>query len=117
MAQLEDVADVSVTLASVWALLVQPGWLVVGAQEPFDALVVDGLPVIQALRITGQENLDAVAGPLGDLGRVGARAQPGGQRRVAQVVGAFRERGAGEGGWQGEGTGLVPDPGRVLSSL
>lgn len=55
-------------------LLIRLRRLVVAAQEPFDALVVDGLPVVQALRVPGQQDLDAVAGPLGDLGRVSARA-------------------------------------------
>lgn len=82
---------------------------VVGAQQVFDALVVDGLPVIETLGVAGQEDLDAVAGALGYLGRVRARAQPGGQRRVPQVVRAARERGAGEGGRQREGASFVPD--------
>jgi hypothetical protein len=41
--------------------------LVVCAQEPFDALVVDGLPVIETLRVPGQENLHTVAGTVFDL--------------------------------------------------
>lgn len=66
----------------------------VGAQQPFDALVVDGLPVVQALRVPAKQDLGAVPSPLGDLGRVRARAQPRGQRRVPQVVRPFRDWGA-----------------------
>lgn len=59
------------------------------AQRPFDALVVDGLPVILAFCVLGQESLDAVAGPLGGFGLVRARTQASGPGRVRQVVRRF----------------------------
>ncbi len=63
-----------------------------------------------SLGVAGQEDLDAVAGALGVLGGVGARAQPGGQRRMPQSVRADHERGVGECGRQCQEAGLVPDP-------
>ncbi|MET9817214.1 MULTISPECIES: hypothetical protein [unclassified Streptomyces] len=39
----------------LFVLLIGLGRLVVGAQELFDALVFDGLPVIETLRVPGQE--------------------------------------------------------------
>lgn len=60
-------------------LLIYLGRLVVGTQQPFDAMVVDGLPVVQALRVPAQQDLDAVAGPLGDSARPGS-ASPASHR-------------------------------------
>lgn len=49
----------------------------VKAQQPFEALVVDGLPVVQSTSLTGTGEPPLCSGPLGDLGRVRTRAQPG----------------------------------------
>jgi hypothetical protein len=62
---------------------------VVGVEKVFDALVVDGLAVVEAFGVAGEEDFDAVAGALGDLRRIGACREPGGQGGVAQVVGTF----------------------------
>jgi len=40
-----------------------------------------------ALGVDPQQHLDAVPGPFGDLGRVYAAVQPGGQAGVPEVVG------------------------------
>jgi hypothetical protein len=45
----------------------------------FDALVVDGLSVVEAFGVAGEEDFDAVAGALGDFGGVGAGCEPGRQ--------------------------------------
>jgi hypothetical protein len=65
----------------------------------FYALVGEGLAVVEAFGVAGEEDFDTVAGALGDFGGVGAGGEPGGQGGVAQVVGAFAERGRGEFGW------------------
>jgi hypothetical protein len=60
--------------------------LFVIAEGVFDELPVDLLPAVDALGVDPQEHLNTVPGPLGDLGRVNARVQPGGQARVPQVI-------------------------------
>jgi uncharacterized membrane protein len=42
-----------VIAVSARALFVWFGWLVVGTQQVLDALVVDGLPVVETLRAPG----------------------------------------------------------------
>ena len=71
-------------------------------------MVVDGLAVVEAFGVAGEEDFDAVAGALGDFGGVGSCCEPGGQGGVAQVVGAFGEWDGGEFGWQCEGAGIFP---------
>jgi hypothetical protein len=69
----------------LFVLLIGRRWPVVGTQQALEALVVDGLPAVKAFRVPGQRDLDAVAGPLGDLRRIGPRPQPGGHSRVPEV--------------------------------
>jgi hypothetical protein len=41
----------------------------------------------EALGVDAEQHVDAVPGPLGDLSRSDAAVEPGGQARMAQVVG------------------------------
>lgn len=60
---------------------------VVVAQSVFDPLPVELVAAVDALGVDTQQDVDAVAGPLGNLGGIDAGVQPGGQAGVAQVVG------------------------------
>lgn len=63
------------------------------AEGVFDEPPVDLFPSVNALGVDPRQHLDAVPGPVGDLGRVDARVQPGGQAGVPQVVRSPGERG------------------------
>ncbi|MDQ0763887.1 hypothetical protein QFZ32_003067 [Streptomyces canus] len=51
------------------------------AKQVLDAPVGDVLPSVEALRVAGQQDLNAVAGALGNLGGVNAGVEP---RRQAE---------------------------------
>lgn len=57
-----------------------------------DAALGDFVLAVDALGVDAQQDLDAVAGPLGDLGRRDAGVEPAGQAGVPQVVDALGER-------------------------
>lgn len=58
--------------ASMWVQVVS----LVLAEQVLDAPVGDVLPSVEALRVPGQQDLNAVAGALGNLGRVGSCVEP-----------------------------------------
>ena len=62
--------------------------VVPGLDRFFDAAHGFGLLPGDALGIDPQQYIDAVASPLSDLGRGHSGVQPGGDRRVPQIVGA-----------------------------
>lgn len=84
-------------------------WSVVFVQQRLDARVGDRGPSVQALGVLGHEDLDTVAGAFRDLRRVDAGVEPGGQRRVAQVVRAAREWRVQQPRRQRQFTGFAPD--------
>jgi hypothetical protein len=84
---------------------------VCAAEEFLDALVGDFLLAVDAFGVDAQEDLDTVAGPLGDLGGSDAAVEPEGDCGVPEVVGAAGER-RGDLVWsQGQEAGLLPDLG------
>ena len=60
--------------------------LFVLAKQVLNTPVGNVLPSVEALRVPGQQDLNAVSGTLGHLGRVDAGIEPRRQRRVAEVV-------------------------------
>src|SRR5689334_10066930 len=82
--------------------------LVVLAKQILDAPVGDVLPPVEALRVAGEQYLNAVAGALGHLGRVDAGVEPRRQRRVPKVVRPTRERRGRDGRRKREEPGLLP---------
>jgi hypothetical protein len=57
-----------------------------------DLLLMEVELAVDAVGVDAQQDLDRVAGPLGDLGRWDARVQPPGQARVPEVVDPGCER-------------------------
>ena len=66
--------------------------VLVVAEGVFDPLAGDLVAARDAFGVHAEQDGDAVAGPLGNLGGVDAGVQPGGQEGVAQVVRAFSEQ-------------------------
>src|SRR6516162_460265 len=85
-------------------LLVVPGYG--GFLDPALGLVL--LPG-DALGVDPQQDVDAVASPRSDLRGGDSGVQPGGDRRMAEIVGAPGQQGYGLGRGEGGGTGLVED--------
>src|SRR5690606_38148534 len=79
------------------------------AQQLFDLAIDDLLPPVDALCVPAQQDLHAVACAGGDLGRVDTGVEPGGQRRVPQVVRTGSEWRGHRGRRESERTGLLPD--------
>ncbi len=63
-----------------------------------------------ATRVHAQQHLDAVPCPGCDLSGRDACVEPPGDARVPQIVGAAQQRRSELSGWQGESSGLLPDP-------
>jgi hypothetical protein len=83
--------------------------VVPGAGGFFDAAPGFGLLPGDALGVDPQQHVHAVARPLGDLGRGHPRVQPGGNGRMAQIVGTPGQQRRGLAGGEGGGSGLVED--------
>lgn len=78
------------------------------AEQGVDATVGDVLPSVKALRVAGQQDLNAVAGALGDLSRVDPGIEPRRQRRVPEIVRPTRERRGGDGRRERQESSLLP---------
>jgi hypothetical protein len=75
----------------------------------FDAPLRLVLLAGDAFGVDPQQDVDAVACPLGDLGSGHARVEPGGYRRVSEVVGAPRQQRSRLASREGCSPGLVKD--------
>jgi hypothetical protein len=61
------------------ACLFRAGSLIIVAECVFYAPAVDLVAAMDALGVDAEQDINAVAGPFGDLGGVDAGVQPGGQ--------------------------------------
>src|SRR5689334_14652101 len=89
------------------SVLVQVVSLVL-AEQVLDTPVRNVLPSVEALRVAGQQDLNAIASALGDLGRVDPGIEPRRQRRVPKVVRPTRERRGRNGRRKRQETSLLP---------
>ena|ERR1700683_379094 len=86
----------------------RPRKSLVVAEGFFDAAAIDVVAPGDALGVDAEEDLDAVAGPFGDLGRFDAAVEPGGQAGVAQVVRPPGERRVGDDRGERKEAGTLP---------
>ncbi|BDH07807.1 hypothetical protein HEK131_50340 [Streptomyces seoulensis] len=80
------------------------------AKQVLDTPVGYVLPPIKALRVAGQQDLNAAASTLGDLGGVDASVEPCRQRRVPKIVRTTCERRGRGGRRESKEPSLLPDP-------